>query len=78
MKAFEDIYMTVQELLKLDEPWEYDLKPLRHNEPDPIKRFWKYKKANDKFDCDCCDLTMQIQLLLFGDETYRRSRFLTC
>ena len=70
--------MTVQELLKLDEPWEYDLKLLRHNEPDPIKSFWKYKKANDKFDCDCCDLTMQIQLLLFGDETYRRSRFLTC
>ena len=38
--------MTVQELLKLDEPWEYDLKFLRHNEPYPIKLFWKYKKAS--------------------------------
>jgi len=67
--------MTEQELLKLDEPWEYDLKLLRYNEIDPVKRFWAYKKANDRFDCDCCDLTMQIQLLLFGAESYSGRTF---
>lgn len=67
--------MTAQEFLKLDEPWEYDFKLLRYNELDPVKRFWIYKKAKDKFDCDCCDLTMQIQLLLFEAESYSGRSF---
>mgnify|MGYP000916273404 FL=1 len=64
------MYMTVQELLELDEPWEYDFKRLRYDEFNPVKRFWKYKKTDDNFDCDCCDLAMQIQLRLFGAESY--------
>lgn len=62
--------MNVEDLLKLDEPWEYDFKLLRHKDSDSEKRFWSYKKSGDSFDCDSCELTMQIQLLLFGAKRY--------
>ncbi len=67
--------MTVKEFLKLDEPWEYDFKLLQYNERDPVKRFWKYKKTKDGVDYDRCDLTMQIQLLPFGAESYSGRTF---
>jgi hypothetical protein len=63
-------YVDVSGLLALNEPWEYDFKLLKHKELDPVKRFWAYKKSGDGFDCDCCELAMQIQLQIFDAKGY--------
>jgi hypothetical protein len=68
--------MTVKEFLNLDAPWKYDFKFLRFEEPDPVGRFIAYRSAGSNFDCDCAPLTMEIQCLLYGADSYDK-RYLT-